>query len=127
VRATDRAVAEAKQRTRADYEAERANKASADARTEAERANLAADAAKAESKRAFRQYYVAELNFAGRDWYLNQIADVLSRLEHTRPEHTGNDDLRGFEWHYWDRLCRPQLRTLTGHAGAVTSVALNHD
>ncbi|MBC7857064.1 MAG: hypothetical protein IAF94_26840 [Pirellulaceae bacterium] len=39
----------------------------------------------------------------------------------------GPDDLRGFEWYYWNRLAHADLFTLKGHTAALRSVAFSAD
>jgi predicted Zn finger-like uncharacterized protein len=85
------------------------------------------DRAKDESRRAYRNLYTAPMNLSQRDWEQVHIAILRGRLEQTRPEHTGDNDLRGFEWHYWDRLCHSEVSTLKGHTKAVNTVAFSPD
>src|SRR5262249_35635070 len=44
-------------------------------------------------------------------WDANNVGRVLELLEETRPG-KDEEDLRNFEWHYWNRLCHADLRTL---------------
>ncbi len=67
------------------------------------------------------------MNLAQRDGEAADIEHLVERLKRTRPEETGGNDLRGFEWYYWDRLCHTDLRTLTGHTNYVLSVAFSPD
>ena len=112
-------------------QARQAALAEREAKQRAERAALAEKRARqqavAESRRAFRNYYAAQMNLIQRDWQQSNLAPLLRRLEAVRPERTGGEDLRGFEWHYWQRLCHSQLLTLSGHRGSVTSVAFRSD
>ena len=48
-------------------------------------------------------------------------------LEQTQPQHTGGEDLRGFERNYLLRLRQASLFSLKGHTRAVTSVAFSPD
>src|SRR5262249_7123929 len=43
-------------------------------------------------------------------WDASNVARVVELLEATRPGQD-EDDLRGFEWHYFHRLCHADLRT----------------
>jgi len=70
--------------------------------------------------------YAAKLNLAHRDWQDDNTAGVLHQLEETRPQ-VGKTDLRGFEWHYLDRLCHAQGRALTGHEDVIASVSYSPD
>ncbi len=97
---------------------------------QAELKNQATEAAQAEKlarQQAFRYYYAAQMNLIQQDWEQNNIAPLVQRLEATRPEQTGGEDLRGFEWYFWQRLCRSELLTLSGHADFVFSVAFSPD
>ena len=85
------------------------------------------DRTKAESRRAFRNFYFAQMNVAQRDWEQAHIGHLVERLEQTRPEHTGAEDLRGFEWYYWQRLCHSHLSTLKGHTDFVWAVSFSPD
>jgi WD40 repeat protein/tRNA A-37 threonylcarbamoyl transferase component Bud32 len=76
-----------------------------------------------ESHRAFRYYYAVQISQALRDWQAANMRPLLNRLEQTQREHTGGEDLRGFEWHYWDRICHSEMLVLRGHGAAVTGVA----
>src|SRR5262249_47205312 len=50
------------------------------------------------------------LNLLQTAWEANRIGRVLELLEETRPG-KDEEDLRGFEWHYWNRLCHADLQT----------------
>src|SRR5262249_6840998 len=43
-------------------------------------------------------------------WDANNFRRALDLLDKQRPG-PGEDDLRGFEWHYWDRLSHQELRS----------------
>src|SRR5439155_25994871 len=58
-----------------------------------------------------RTLYASEMNLAQAAWESGNAARVLDLLRRQRPG-PGEDDLRGFEWHYWNRLCRTELRTV---------------
>jgi WD40 repeat protein len=100
------------------------------------------DRAREESHRAFSASYVLQMSLAQRDWEAGNIALLQQRLSETRPELTGGEDLRGFEWYYWQQvLARFQflhlfagehrfagdLAAFQGHSGAVTGVAFGPD
>ncbi len=74
-----------------------------------------------------RRWYAAELGLARQDWEKGRIATVLRRLDSLRPARPGAPDLRGFEWHYLNRLCHPELRTLRGSSEPVWSIAFSPD
>ncbi len=82
--------------------------------------------AKTESGRAKRNLYVAQMNLAQRAWQDLQMARLRDMLDNQTPERTGID-LRGFEWHYWDRKAHADLAACKGHDGPVESVAYSPD
>ena len=51
------------------------------------------------------------MNLAQQAWETNRVERVLQLLEQDRPK-TKEADLRGFEWHYLNRLCHQELLTL---------------
>lgn len=94
---------------------------------EKDRADQNADEAKANEQKARRRLYISDMRLAQRAWDDAQIGRLLELLDGQRPERTGGVDLRGFDWHYWWRLCHSDLFTLKGHKGGVTSVAFSPD
>ena len=83
--------------------------------------------AKQESRRAYHQTYLATMLLAQRDLNADDVDHLLERLEQTRPGQTGGDDLRGFEWYYWNNLCHGDMHRIRGHSAGVTSVAFCAD
>ena len=73
-----------------------------------------------------RLTYVARMNLAKRHWDAGGLYEVRSLLDHYRVP-KNETDLRGFEWHYLDRLCRSQAACLTDHKGNVGSVTYSPD
>jgi eukaryotic-like serine/threonine-protein kinase len=73
-----------------------------------------------------RHLYVAHMNLAQRAWEDANGATVVDLLELHRPK-PGADDLRGFEWYYWQRLVDSSYATLKGHTNLVTSVTISPD
>jgi WD40 repeat protein/serine/threonine protein kinase len=119
VRATmaERAIGE--QRDRANSAAERA--------TLAERAtSRERDRAEAEATNARRHAYIAHMNLVQADWEENRLERLVTLLEQQRPGRV-EDDLRGFEWYYWNRLVNTPLTTLKGHEDVVKAVAFSPD
>jgi len=97
---------------------------------ETKRANRKADEADENAKLAQRHLYVADMNLTQLHWENNRVGLVLDRLEQHRlkpDEMPKTDDLRGFEWYYWDRLCHSSLLDLKGQTGWVSSVAFRPD
>src|SRR5262249_15389540 len=74
-------------------------------------------AAKKEKGLSDLRAYSAEMNLAFQDWDKGQMEIVQKRLDAQKPE------LRGFDWHYLDRLCRLELAAWQGHEKAIWSVA----
>ncbi len=60
-----------------------------------------------------RHLYVAQMSLAQNAWRDAEIARLLDLLNEQRPK-PGQEDLRGFEWHYLWRLCHSEERTLKG-------------
>jgi serine/threonine protein kinase/WD40 repeat protein len=69
-----------------------------------------------------RSLYAAQINLIPAAWENNNIFAVLELLEQTRPK-PGEEDLRGFEWHYWNRQCHAELRTIHLDGGLYTAKA----
>src|SRR5262249_48313926 len=68
------------------------------------RANRNAGQAREEKRTAHQYLYAARMNLIQAAWEANKVGRVLNLLEATKPQ-PGEDDLRGFEWYYWDRMC----------------------
>jgi WD40 repeat protein/serine/threonine protein kinase len=69
-----------------------------------------------------RLLYVAQMNLAAKDWEANNLDRMETLLRNQIPE-SGEEDLRGFEWYYFWRLChseRSVLRFPTRRPLAVT-------
>jgi serine/threonine protein kinase len=114
------------ERTKAQAERDEAVKAR---QAEADQRNLAVaararaqeerDGANAEREKVRRLHYTAALNLIPTAWEADNIHRVQELLDEQRPG-AGEADLRGFEWHYWDRLCHSEIRTLRLDEGKVT-------
>jgi tRNA A-37 threonylcarbamoyl transferase component Bud32 len=74
-----------------------------------------------------RTLYLAQMNLAQREYEASNLTHVRELLEAQASWPPGAEDLRGFEWHYWNRLAHRELRTLEGPAGGVWSVAFSPD
>jgi WD40 repeat protein/serine/threonine protein kinase len=70
--------------------------------------------------------YAAHMNLAQHTWETGSIGQVRELLEQHRPK-AGETDLRGFEWHYLDRLCHPEILTLKAHTPVVRSMVYSPD
>ncbi len=97
---------------------------------EAARANREADTVRKQTKLAQRHLYAAHMNLAQAAWDDARVGETIRLIELHRPtagEEGGSNDLRGFEWFYWDRLCHGALLTLKGHSADIASVACSPD
>src|SRR5262249_35059734 len=83
--------------------------------------------AEAQEALARRFLYFSRINMADRAWRETQIARMQLLLDEERPERTGQEDLRGFEWYYLWRLCHSGLLPVQGHTQSVRSVASSPD
>ncbi len=72
--------------------------------------------------RAQRTAYAAQMHVAQSDWDNSNLAHLREVLAETE----GYPD-RGFEWYYWQRLCRLDLLTFREHTDGVTAVAVSPD
>jgi WD40 repeat protein/serine/threonine protein kinase len=78
-------------------------------------------------RRTLATLYATDMNRAHAAWNSpNGAALAREVLERYRP---GPDetDLRGFEWHYLDRLCDTGLLTFPGQAAPLSQLALSRD
>jgi WD40 repeat protein len=91
----------------ADARAKEATEASGQAKT-------AAEQARRERRVAQRRLYVSDMRLAQVAWEVNRLDRLRELLDGQRPDKTGGDDLRGFEWYYWQRLTRPLGRSFPG-------------
>ncbi len=103
-------------------ETKRANAKADEALANAKKAQIEKDRADAKADEARRHLYSARMNLTQRKWENTQVGLMFDLLEKTRPQ-PGEADLRGFEWHYWDRLCHSSLLDLKGQTGPVSSAA----
>jgi WD40 repeat protein/serine/threonine protein kinase len=74
-----------------------------------------------------RQLYINRINLAQRSWEDANIYRTRELLKECSPSSPGDLDLRGFEWHYLNRLCGAGYESLKGHEGPVWSVAFSTD
>ena len=95
-----------------------------------EKADLSAADAMRQTKLGNQRLYVAHMNLAQAAWEGARAGQTIRLLDLYQPaagEDGGSDDLRGFEWFYWDRLCHSDLLTLKGHTSWVLGVAFSPD
>jgi eukaryotic-like serine/threonine-protein kinase len=99
--------------------------------TAAEAATADAKAATVEAQAATRlserRRYFSDIHLAYEAWKDGRIYLTKQRLDELRPKAPADVELQGFEWHYLNRLCQLDLRTLSGHKSNVLSVAFSHD
>jgi serine/threonine protein kinase/WD40 repeat protein len=81
------------------------------AREEEQKARRERDDAKAAREAVRRSLYVTAMNLIPAAWEVDNLDRVVELLEQQIPG-PNEEDLRGFEWHYWDRLCHAERRTL---------------
>jgi WD40 repeat protein/predicted Ser/Thr protein kinase len=74
-----------------------------------------------------RQLYAADMVRVQRAWDDDQIERVRELLDGQMPERTGGVDLRGFEWHFWQRRAHAELAVLNGVTGSVTCLDVSPD
>jgi WD40 repeat protein/serine/threonine protein kinase len=98
-----------------------------EAETNAQRADREADQTRRAKRELAQRLYIADMRLAQRAWDDNRIGRLRELLEGQRPERTDGEDLRGFEWYYWWRLCHTELLILKGHTGRVEGVAFSPD
>jgi WD40 repeat protein len=115
------------QRGRAEVARDEADQAKAE--VENQKAEVERQKAEVERQRDLVRHtsYAAHTNLAASAWREGEIKRMLFLLEEQRPERTGGEDLRGFEWHYLWRPCHSDLLTLKGHTGPVVSVCFSPD
>jgi serine/threonine protein kinase/WD40 repeat protein len=94
-------------------------------RNQAQDERNAANAARADLRRA---HYAVSMNLIQTAWDADNLGRVLELLDDLRPKLPDEPDLRGFEWHYWDRLCHAERRTLQLEGpGRVRNLSLSGD
>jgi WD40 repeat protein/serine/threonine protein kinase len=124
-----RELAEAKEQEanlqrKAAVEAQRISKANEN------RARVAEAAAKSREQEAKRNLKLAERHaynndmlLAQREWngaHIKQLRELLDR-------HRDRDDLRGFEWGYWDRLSQSELFSFEGRGSGWNRCSISPD
>jgi hypothetical protein len=74
-----------------------------------------------------RQMYIADVELASQAWRNADLRVMRERLARQLPQ-PGQEDLRGFEWHYLWRVCHSsEPWTLRGHEGEVGCAAYSPD
>ena len=108
----------------------KSERAREEAENERKSALLSEERAKSHAKQALQNLGIAERNaynadmlLAQRDWEETNIAHLTELLD----RHRDRDDLKGFEWGYWNRTVNSDLLTLRGHSDDVRSVSFSPD
>jgi WD40 repeat protein/serine/threonine protein kinase len=70
--------------------------------------------------------YAARMALAQHAWFDNDNRRAMLLLQECKPA-PGEPDLRGWEWHYMNRLCHSEKLHLGGHDGPVFCVAFSPD
>jgi serine/threonine protein kinase/WD40 repeat protein len=111
--------------------AKRSEKAAENERDKAKKSKKAAeaerDAANAARVELRRSHYLATMSLVPVAWQTYNGKRVLELLDEARPKPGEKEDLRGFEWHYWDRLCHAQRRSLPPINAVGTMVEFSGD
>jgi WD40 repeat protein/tRNA A-37 threonylcarbamoyl transferase component Bud32 len=89
------------------------------------RSRDSADETRKEKRLSDRRYYASEIKLASLDWEADQAGLMLQRLR--KFEHPGDEELRGFEWHFLKRQSELGVRTLRGDGTWGTGVAFSPD
>jgi WD40 repeat protein/serine/threonine protein kinase len=112
-----RALGEAREKTKALTAAKESER-------EAQRQSAVA---KRERDMARRNLYVAHMNLAQTHWENANVSRVEELLDLYQRVEPGQEDLRGWEWYYQERLCQAYLRNLRGHNAPIVGVAFSPD
>lgn len=70
--------------------------------------------------------YGARINLAHQAWNNSRVRRVRELLDEVVPPEN-SPELRGFEWHYLNRLVQQERRTLRGHTQSANVVAFSPD
>lgn len=118
---------EAVQETEKARTAEGLAKASAKTADE-ERIKANQERRRAENRELESRYavYPLLLNQAVQAWNRGDVASARRILASLQPQ-PGQEDLRGFEWFYYWRLCHQERKVLAGYPGAVRGLACSPD
>lgn len=117
-------------RESADEEREKAVAAQKSAQENEQKAMVAEARAKTEAENALKNFKIAERNAYYSDMLLLQKAwgDSDSvKLQQILRRYQDREDLRGFEWDYWNRIRQKYLLSIRGHSGVVSDLAYSPD
>jgi WD40 repeat protein/tetratricopeptide (TPR) repeat protein len=115
------ARAEAEQKTREEMAA----RAETERKTEDEK--RARQQAESNRQAARKNLYVANVRLARQAWDGGHVDQMRQLLEEAAAGFPGDEDLRGFEWHYLWRLAQPVEQMLRGQGRFPRAVAFSPD
>jgi len=101
------------------------NRARQQAQKSADAESLQRRRAESVTRQSHRRLYAARINLAQQVLQEGDEARVEELLNSLRPQ-PGEEDLRGFEWRYLQRLAHSEILSLT-HTGFVRAVAFSPD
>ena len=78
-------------------------------------------------REAQKSLYIANMNVASTAWQDGLWGRVREMLEPFRVPASPEDDLRGWEWHYFDRVTQQNLRSLEGHQARIRGLDFSPD
>jgi tRNA A-37 threonylcarbamoyl transferase component Bud32 len=110
----------------ANEKAEDAEREALRADEKAEDAKREAGAARAAERLARQREYGANMLLTQTAWEQHQVDRFLQLLQGQMPRE-GEEDRRGFEWHYWRTQFQCGHVTLKGHTDRVLAVAFSPD
>jgi WD40 repeat protein len=93
---------------------------------ETQKREFAEELTKKTDEVARRNAYASRAALIQVAWREGKVRRVQEILEQQLPE-PGQPDLRGFEWHYFNRLVQESQLALAGHKDKVTAVAFRPD
>jgi WD40 repeat protein/serine/threonine protein kinase len=126
VRATIAEGRAAANEAQAQASAQKAEEKAKEATTQRDEVQAQKDKLAAKERQLQRTLYAAHINLAKNALDAGGSQRVLDLLNQHRPK-PGEPDLRGFEWHYLNRLCHQEQLTLKGHSSKVGGVAISPD
>jgi WD40 repeat protein/serine/threonine protein kinase len=78
-------------------------------------------------KATHRYLFGANLALFARAWEAGRVSGVYDLLDHTRPEQTAGQDLRGWEWYHIHRKVHSEVVRFRGHGGHAQAAVFSPD